>query len=175
MSAFDPKRTLPSLTKPLPARRFDPLRCLVLRGGEAGARHAQSDCSERLFSPDPLWRLGYQATRYAGSASRRGPLSRGVRARFATRTGVDGLRVPARADHTTLGTLAWISIGRVRAGVDSLHLRGRWACDAESDAGWHGVKACTRARHREGDGSYYPPPVSVGGSALGAGPPHRQR
>jgi hypothetical protein len=88
---------------------------------------------------------------------------------------VDGLCVPARADHTTLGTLAWISTGRVRAGVDSLHLRGRWACDSESDAGWDGVKAGARARHRAGDGSHYPPPVPVGGSALGAGPPHRQR
>src|SRR5215469_515281 len=100
---------------------------------------------------------------------------RGVRARFATRIGLDGLRVPARADHTPLGTRAWISTGRVRAGVNSLHLRGRWACDAESDAGWHGVKAGARVRHRAGDGSHYPPPVSVGGSALGAGPPHRQR
>ena len=56
---------------------------------------------------------------------------------------MDWLRVPVRANPTTLGTLAWISIGRVRAGVDSLHLRG-WACDAESDAGWHGVKARAR-------------------------------
>src|SRR5262249_29611253 len=138
------------------------------RGGEAGARHAQSHCGERLFSPHPLWCLGHQATRYAGSASRRGPLSRGVRARLAIRTSVDGLRVRVGAAHATLGTLAWISTGRVRAGVDSPHLCGRWDCDAESDAGWHGVKARARARHRAGDGSHYPPPVPVGGSALGA-------
>src|SRR5262249_54271552 len=121
-----------------------------------------SHCGERLFSPHPLWRLGHQATRYTGSASRRGPLSRGVRARLATRIGVDGLRVPARADHTTLGALAWISTGRVRAGVDRPHLRGDRDCDAESDAGWHGVKARARARHRARDGSHYPPPVPVG-------------
>jgi hypothetical protein len=74
---------------------------------------------------------------------------------------VNGLRVPARADHTTLGTLAWISTSRVRAGIYSLHLRGRWACDSESDAGWHGIKAGPRARHRAGDGSHYPPSDDV--------------
>src|SRR5262249_57310527 len=33
--------------------------------------------------------------------------------------------------------------------------------------GWHGVKARARVRHRAGDGSHYPPPIPVGGSALG--------